>query len=694
MMPRSLMGIACSTAFGFFFLVGYAASQEGVSNAANNYAKLSIDMGAASRGDRYPPEVFGINWNWLEAGGGIIEYGELLRDRSFRNQDDAMKRAWIESPEKSTNGRIKHIDNGGTSTPWGKKSYLGYMRLSQQSQGYTCISQKLIEVVTAEGKYELHVSARSEGGKPALSVFLADTSFMPIEPVDKLSWIESDQWRDYIFVLNPQKSQVSPYLRLCIVNAGEVGVDEVRLRRLGATPRVKQAAAEKIRELGVRSLRWPTGSDADHFDWRESVAPLAERGENPSAFEVYETPSLGLHEFLNYCEAAGIVPLITVNVLLPPASAADLVEYILGGQDTPMGALRAKNGRATAWNVRHFELGNEPTEIYRADFAKSDAAKGYVKLASAVAKTMRSKAQQLGRQIELKAVTETTFAMAEWIWLVPMLSHWNDTVLEPQSSLRPHVDQLKGNFYSAFTWSSSERELFEEVMGGGATIAATVKKLHKGPGKPEPFWLTEYGVMVQKNRLIGGPEILLERAKDFQAGLSDADILMTAMQEGFGGAYLFNLAQWGTWGVLANAIDFRLRPSGLAFSMLSPFAGEARVPVRVDGGGTVVLRSGKGNNPAKTQYATIAAVASSSNNLLQVAILNRSYERNEKVSVDLKGRTIVSAEHYQLGPEKLDAGNDEKPDNVRIRRRTLTAVDAQLLDIPARSLTRIVYSLK
>lgn len=689
---RFRRGLAGLMIFGVMFVT--AVSAEPVGGGASSGAVV-IDLSMVVPDDRYQAELFGVNWNWLEGGGGLVEYGELLRDRSFRNQDDARKRAWVETPEKSVGGRIKLVDSGGVAIGRGGRSYPGYMRLSQQGTGYTCISQQLVEAATADAKYLLRMHARRESGKPAISAFLADAGLMPIEETDNVSWVDTDKWREYEFTLTPSKAQAGPYLRVCLVSTGEMSVDEIRLQRLGGSPRVKRGAADRIRELGVRSLRWPTGSDADRFDWREAIGPLADRGEIPSAFDVFETPSLGLHEFLDFCEASGIVPLITGNVLLPPETGADLVEYILGPTSTAFGALRARHGRPAPWNVRHFELGNEPTELYRGDFDKSDAAKGYLKQAAAMAVAMRSRAQSLGKTIELKGVVETTFTLADWIKLVPMLARWNDIVLDPSSPLRSLADQWKGNFYSAFTWSSSERELFEEVMAGGTTIVATADRIQKKLGKATPFWLTEYGVMVQKHRLFGGAEILLERAKDFQAGLSDADILMSAMQSRFGGAYLFNLSQWGTWGMLRNSVDFRPRPAGLAFSLLSPFAGEVRVPVRVEGGATVMLTGGKGNNPARTQYRTLAVVGGSmGRGALQLAILNRSYDRSEKLKIEVRGRQVASADLQQLGPERLDAGNDDKPDNVVIRRRSLSGNELGLLDIPPRSLSRIVFTLR
>lgn len=684
MMPSSTIRHFALAALAATFMTGAQAQ-------TFKSVPVQIVVDAGQPGAPISPELLGVAWNWGDAGGGLLDFGEMIRDRSFRNQESPQKRAWIESPNSQIGGRVRYVKTGGDDKPWSGKGSPGHMVLSQNAVGYTCVSQGLLDGVIAGEQYELHLSARGEGGQPGISVFFSDQALMPIEKLDKLALAARGTWGDFSFTLKPEKTLAPVVLRICIVTAGELAVDEIRLRHLGAAPRLKPQADKRIRELGVRSLRWPTGSDADYFSWRDSVGPLRERAEIPNAYGDLQTASLGLHEFLDYCEASGIVPLITVNVREAPQNAADLVEYILGPKTSPMGALRARNGRAAPWSVRHFELGNEPVDVYRAEFDPKDTAKGYVKLAAAVSVAMRAKASQLNQPIALKGVLETGVAIADWISAVPMLSRWNGAVLDRNSGLRGHMDHIKGNFYSAFTWRSSERELFEEVMGGGATIGATIRTLNRDYGPLPPFWLTEYSVFVQKNKFVGGVDILLDHAKDFQSGMAAADILLTAIQEHFGGAYLFNLAQTGTWGIIANSVDFRLRPGGLAFSMVSRLAGGNQLPVTVNGAPVVTLNTGAGNNPNKTRYSTIAAVASQQDGVIWLAILNRSYDTGAKLQIDIKGAQPVRADISRLGPEKPTANNEEKPDNIRIKDATAGIDEARTITVAPRSLVRIAF---
>lgn len=683
-----------SAALAMALLAAHGAPVAGAPPSPAAYS-VRVAVDAAAPGAVLQPELFGINSTWLDAGGGIVEFGEMIRDRSFRNHAKPASRVWIESPDERGGGSISQVGQGGDDRPWGGKGYPGHLVLSRKSAGYTCVSQQTTEGTQKGARYELHVSARAEAAQAALVAFFADEKFLPIEKADRFVAVQPGRWADYAFELEPGRTDAFAMVRVCLMSPGTLAIDEVRLRRLGGEPRVKDPARQRVRELGARGLRWPAGSDADFFSWRDSVGPTRTRGENVSAFGAFQTPSWGLHEFLDFCESERLVPLITVNLREAPQQAADLVEYILGPPSSPMGRLRAGHGRAEPWSVRHFELGNEPAEAFQGEHPKADTAKGYVALAKAAGAAMRARAASLGKPIELKGALETTFAIADWIRVVPMLSRWNASVLDRDNGLVRGLDQVHGHFYSAFTWRESDREQFEEVMAGGATLAEIVRRLRRDHAPLPPFWLTEYSVLVEKKGifLLRPNRILLERAKDFQAGLAAADLLITAIREDFGGAHLFNLAEFGTWGVIANYRDMRLRPAGHAFAMIAGLAGERRLAATVSGAKTVTVKGADGNNPGGARFETVGAVASRAGKSLQVVLLNRGYDTPERVWIDLGPLAPKRARLEQLGPAATTAVNDERADTVVPVRREVDAAAPLVVELPARTLLRVTYEL-
>ncbi|KAJ0314525.1 hypothetical protein Brms1b_006783 [Colletotrichum noveboracense] len=85
------------------------------------------------------------------------------------------------------------------------------------------------------------------------------------------------------------------------------------------------------------------------------------------------TDALGLHEYFEWCDDMRLEPFldvysgysldgthITGEALKPFVDEVlQELEYVLGDSSTPMGALRAKNGREQPWPVKWVEIGNE-----------------------------------------------------------------------------------------------------------------------------------------------------------------------------------------------------------------------------------------------------------------------------------------------------------------------------------------------
>jgi len=115
------------------------------------------------------------------------------------------------------------------------------------------------------------------------------------------------------------------------------------------------------RGMGMKYLRYQI---LENIDWKTAVG-------------LSRTAEFGLPEYLQFCEAAGAIPIIVVSEKNGTAEdAADLVEYLNAPDDgsnpnggTDWAQVRAGDGRPEPWNVVWFEYGNEswahmPANIY------------------------------------------------------------------------------------------------------------------------------------------------------------------------------------------------------------------------------------------------------------------------------------------------------------------------------------------
>jgi alpha-N-arabinofuranosidase len=116
-----------------------------------------------------------------------------------------------------------------------------------------------------------------------------------------------------------------------------------------------------LRELNAPVYRWPGGNFVSGYNWRDGLGDPDRRPprKNP-AWKGVEHNDVGIHEFMALCRLIGTEPYIAVNSGLGDAvAAADEVEYVNGGASTPMGRLRAQNGRAEPFTCRWWSIGNE-----------------------------------------------------------------------------------------------------------------------------------------------------------------------------------------------------------------------------------------------------------------------------------------------------------------------------------------------
>lgn len=129
---------------------------------------------------------------------------------------------------------------------------------------------------------------------------------------------------------------------------------------------------EVTRDLSPSSVRWG-GILTSFWKWRESVGEPTTRV--PMINYLWggvETNRVGVHEFLDFCEAVGAEPIMAINFAADgrpeyintprgehrsgdAREAADLVSYCNDADN----AERKANGRDKPWNVHTWQIGNE-----------------------------------------------------------------------------------------------------------------------------------------------------------------------------------------------------------------------------------------------------------------------------------------------------------------------------------------------
>ncbi len=274
---------------------------------------------------------------------------------------------------------------------------------------------------------------------------------------------------------------------------------------------------DRVRPMGITFLRYPGGCNADVFNWKDTIGPLGQRKE----FINYHNGTgrgvarFGVDEFLGFCEAEGMTPLITTAFLkdrpenvdpndhpngirhkyvfayLKTAPervqlAADWVEYCNGSTDTPLGKLRAENGHAAPYNVKYWEIGNES---YGPDPVGSCTPQEYAKAFPAYVTAMKARDPSI--QIVMNGCSR---------------SDWNEPLLRVAGK---YADAFQFHIYLTPRVSSySKLEGRPQSISTGMRLADGIPRLfsdvetlmNKHIGHTLPIIISEFGMGNANNR--------------------------------------------------------------------------------------------------------------------------------------------------------------------------------------------------
>jgi alpha-L-arabinofuranosidase len=635
-----------------------------------------------------PQELFGAHTVWNDLGNLIVTRGEQIRDRSFRLRETFWR------PLTRGEAKTAFHDTGGASGPPLADSYPGHATLIADGDGSIAALYHLVQDGVEPGEYSLEFSSRGASSAPALMAVLVDSGYKDLAP-NVIQPSEAGTWKRHSMVLKVHTAERNAHLGLCVISRGSAEIDEVRFSRAGGPPAVKDSVRPRIAALGVHSLRWPGGSDLDTLDWRETVGPLRERGEQSVIYGGLQTPSYGLHEFLDFCEEMRVAPVIAVNVLDTPESAADLLEYVRGDASTVQGKLRATHGRAKPWgDAARFEIGNEPTAKYAEQGRLAAGGKRYAQRAKAIAEAMHARAARLGCRIATSGVAEGAMQMADWLGdrgesVVTLLHGWNKQCFN--EGLAQCLQAVHAHYYSYHGHVADERRQFENLMAAGTVLRRTFEEKIRPYSGSLPIWVTEYHALVSDKDVV-----LPSFTKDFQSGLVVADILMTLIAERVPVAHIHNLSEAGAFGMLiADGGQWHLRPAGLAFSLLSAAAGEKRLALEIAGAAAlehIEIEGGVGNIPSRTSYPRVAgfATANATSGRPRIFLLNRDYSDEVAVSLSIEGQTLGSGTAHWYRSRDVAAHNDgQGHDAVTIATSEVGGGSPFTIALPAHSLVRI-----
>ncbi len=254
----------------------------------------------------------------------------------------------------------------------------------------------------------------------------------------------TSSWAEYPFSITPTASTNDGSLRISLLGAGTVLIDQVSMMGQDAIDiggyRPDLFAA--VDDLRPPLIRWPGGCFASAYLWKDGIGPQEDRVKYPiNLWDDQDTNSYGTDEFLRMCEAMGTEPLICVNIGLLTGTCGvaipdtgmteqeyiqdvlDWMEYCNGDVTTTWGAVRAANGHPAPYNVTYWEVDNETWST-----SWGGGIANYVAKVQAFVPEMQAKADELGTPIKISAVGGSGTDMS-----------WNQTLIDNCATLIDYI---------------------------------------------------------------------------------------------------------------------------------------------------------------------------------------------------------------------------------------------------------------
>lgn len=475
------------------------------------------------------------------------------------------------------------------------------------------------------------------------------------------------------------------------------------------TGRLSPALEALVADMLIGNMRY---AGADEFEWKDAIGPVESRPPQLFWGSLY-VPKFGIDEFLRYCKLHNIEPTLGVKFRWPGApgmqpiegddpyakclqDAIDLVEYCNSPNDgsnpnggTDWAAVRAANGHPEPYNVKWFELGNEP---WGYDTYGSPSRYGYtIDEAAGIYGAVFFNYQEGMMAIDPSIVlASTAYHRQSYVyeWANP---DWPTVVNHMNAS---KVDVIQVHPYLPYSaWQKDLNELYLETMATPKYIDEYINMQRAltritAPEKTTPTklrineWNINYNWIYDPS--VG--RINTWHTKTLKAAVAAADAIRIFIEnrdvvESTGWWHLYN----GGWECISSN-DTTVRPIYHVYRMLKHHLGDKLVASVVRGSPTFdFTKENGGIIPAQWGVPCITAFASKSGDGDTLYLMVINAHKTDAVPVDLNIGNFMQQPWTQLAAEIWELNGPDVDDY-------LNPADVKITESTARFQPRFTYS--
>jgi alpha-N-arabinofuranosidase len=343
---------------------------------------LILDL--STPGTIISPYLYGIFFEEYNHSGDGGIYAELIRNRSFKEDDNIIPINWSLVTSNGSRGSMT-IDFNQPLNAFNRSLKLqidqvnGDGRVGISNGGFW--GMKLVNGTTYTASF---YAKAAKGFSGPLTISLENNSGVVMGQATIPSL--TAEWEKYTRTLTVNNPGGITTDNLMVVSATTPGT--IWLQVVSLFPPTWKDRANGLRsdimqllvDMHPSMCRFPGGSSVegitlkDHYQWKQTIGDLSQRPGHLGAFGYYASDGLGFHELLQMCEDLGAEPLydaaagyspftdevVSANEIQPYIDdVLDAIEYANGDVSTTWGAKRAANGHPAPFNLKYIEVGNE-----------------------------------------------------------------------------------------------------------------------------------------------------------------------------------------------------------------------------------------------------------------------------------------------------------------------------------------------
>jgi len=215
-------------------------------------------------------------------------------------------------------------------------------------------------------KYDGSLWIKREEGAPQLTLRVIGSKGDTIASVPLV--LTGADWQEVRFDFTSPVRDTQASVEITAEGTGALLLDFVSMMRADVRQdgMLRPDLLQALRDLAPPFIRWPGGSFASTYKWKDGIGPLVSRQYHPNTtwggYSDYY--GFGTDEFLGLCRKLNTQPLIVLPAPGTDAEqvqyAMDWVHYLNDPPETEWGRLRAANGHREPYGVRYFQIDNEP----------------------------------------------------------------------------------------------------------------------------------------------------------------------------------------------------------------------------------------------------------------------------------------------------------------------------------------------